>query len=184
MAYSLSKSMLGRDLITCAGLLFVAALMSACGDNDTGPTPIVTQSTIALMSPTPASGSTLTPAGTPPGTFFTRGSGEFGVTVTITAGQDLPFAQLAVFLLTNTNTSGYCGQNLPDWPTWRPFARGQTVTLTVTGFQVFSLPCEVTGIRAVFNTRDDLHQGGVPPANFIIADTTLPVVYHLRPGGS
>jgi hypothetical protein len=174
-----------RDLIACAaGLLFVAALTTACGGNDTSPTPIVTPSTIALTSPTPAPGSTLTPAGTPPGTFFTRGSGQFGVTVTITAGQDLPFAQLAVFLLTTSNADGYCGQNLPDWPTWRPFARGQTVTYTVTGFQVFSLPCEVTGIRAVFNTRDDLHLGGVPPANFIVADTTLPVVYHLRLSGS
>jgi hypothetical protein len=54
----------------------------------------------------------------------------------------------------------------------------------VTGFQVFSLPCEVTGIRAVFNTREDLHFGGVPPPNFIVAETTLPVVYHLRLGGS
>jgi hypothetical protein len=177
--------MLGRDLIArAAGLLFVT-LTLACSGNDTSPTPIVTPSTtIVLMSPTPAPGSTLTPAGTPPGTFFTRGSGQFGVTATITAGQDLPFAQLAVFLLTTTNADGYCGQNLPDWPTWRPLARGQTITVTVTGFQVFSLPCEVTGIRAVFNTRDDLHFGGVPPANFIVADTTLPVVYHLRPGGS
>jgi hypothetical protein len=172
-----------RDFIACAaGLLFVAALTPACGGSDASPTPTVTPSTIALTSPTPAPGSTLTPAGTPPGTFFTRGSGQFGVTVTITAGQDLAFAQLAVFLLTTANADGYCGQNLPDWPTWRPFARGQAVTYTVTGFQVFSLPCEVTGVRAVFNTRDDLHLGGVPPANFIVADTTLPVVYHLRPG--
>jgi hypothetical protein len=180
-----SKSMPGRDLFACAApLLFVAVLTPACGGNGTGPTPIGTQSTITLMSTTPAQGSTLTPTGTLPGTFFARGSGEFGVTVTITAGQDLPFAQLAVFLLTTTNASGYCGQNLPDWPTWRPFARGRTVTYTVTGFQVFSLPCEVTGIRAVFNTREDLHLGGVPPASFIVADTTLPVVYHLRSSGS
>jgi hypothetical protein len=176
--------MLARDLIACAaGPFFVAALMSACGSNETSPTPIVTQSTVTLTAPTPAPGSTLTPAGTPPGTFFMRGSGQFGVTVTITAGQDLPFAQLAVFLLTTTNPNGYCGSNLPDWPTWRPFARGQTVTFTVTGFQVFALPCEVTGIRAIFNTRDDLHQLSVPPAN-LVAETTLPVVYHLRPSGS
>jgi hypothetical protein len=51
---------------------------------------------------------------------------------------------------------------------------------TVTGFQVFRLPCEVTGIRAVFNTRDDLSLGGLPPANQIIADSTLAVIYHLR----
>jgi hypothetical protein len=82
------------------------------------------------------------------------------------------------------NAVAYCGQNLPDWPTWRPFARGQTVTYAVTGFQVFSLPCEVTGIRAVFNTRDDVNLGGIPPTNFIVADTTLPVVYHLRAAGS
>jgi hypothetical protein len=173
------------NFIACgAGLLFVAALTQGCGGNSASPSPIVTPSTIALTSPTPAPGSTLTPAGTPPGAFFTRGSGQFGVTVTITAGQDLPFAQLALFLLTNANADGYCGQNLPDWPTWRPFMRGQTMTYTVTGFQVFSLPCEVTGIRAVFNTRDDVHVGGVPPANFIIADATLPVVYHLRLSGS
>jgi hypothetical protein len=176
--------MLGRDSIACAaGLPFVAALL-ACGGSDATPTAIVMPTTIALMSPTPAPGSTLTPIGTPPGTFFMRGSGQFGVTVRITAGQELPFAQLALFLLTNSNEDGYCGQNLPDWPTWRPFARGQTVTYTVTGFQVFSLPCEVTGIRAVLNTRDDLHSGGVPPANLIVADTTLPVVYHLRASGS
>jgi hypothetical protein len=177
--------MLGRDLTACtAGLLFVAALMPGCSRDDTSPTPVPTATTIVLSSPMPAPGSTLTPIGTPPGTFFTRGSGQFGVTVTITAGQDLPFAQLALFLLTTTNPGGYCGSNLPDWPTWRPFKRGQTVTLTVTGFQVFALPCEVSGIRAVFNTREDLHQLSVPPANFIVAETTLPVVYHLRLGGS
>ncbi len=171
-------------LLVRVAVCAAAAVACACSGNDASPTPIVTPSTIALTAPTPASGSTLSPIGTPPGTFFTRGSGQFGVTVTITAGQDLPFAQLAVFLLTSGNADGFCGQNLPDWPTWRPFARGQTVTYTVTGFQVFSLPCEVNGIRAVFNTRDDLHLGGIPPASFVVADTTLPVVYHLRPAGS
>jgi hypothetical protein len=55
--------------------------------------------------------------------------------------------------------------------------------VTVTGFQVFTLPCEVTGLRAILNTREDLHQGGVPPTSLIVADTTLPVVYHLRASG-
>jgi len=49
MAYSQGVaavwSMLGRDLMArAAGLLFVAALMSACGSNDTSPTLIATQS--------------------------------------------------------------------------------------------------------------------------------------------
>jgi hypothetical protein len=141
-------------------------------------------STIALTAPIAAPGSTLTPTGTPPGTFFSRGSGQFGITVTLTSGQDLPFAQLALFLLTSGNPDGYCGQNLPDWPTWRPLMRGQTITYTVTGFQVFTLPCEVSGIRAILNTRDDVHVGGIPPSSLIVADTTLPVVYHLRAGSS
>jgi hypothetical protein len=56
-----------------------------------------------------------------------------------------------VFLATTSNADGYCRQNLPDWPTWRPIARGQTVIYTVTGSQVFSLPCEVTGSRKLEN---------------------------------
>src|SRR4051794_13357264 len=101
--------MRARDYVSCAaGLLCVALTSGACGGNDASPTPIVTSSTITLASPTPAPGSTLTPTGTPPGTFLTRGSGQFGVTVTITAGQDLAFAQLAVFLLTTGNADGYC----------------------------------------------------------------------------
>src|SRR5262249_32975944 len=97
--------MLARDVaVSAVGLTLAAALTTAGSGTGSGgntsPTPVVMPSTIALSAPTPASGSTLTPVGTPPGTFFARGSGQFGVTVTITSGQDLPFAQLAVFLLT------------------------------------------------------------------------------------
>ena len=162
-------------------LVSVALLTAACGSDATMPsTPSTAVTSLVISSSTPASGSTLAPAGTPPGTFFTRGSGQFGVTISITNGSALPFAQLAVFLLTSGNADGYCGQNLPDWPTWRPLAAGQTITYTVSGFQVFTLPCEVSGIRAILNTRDDTHLGGIPPANLIVADSTLPVVYHLR----
>jgi hypothetical protein len=161
-------------------LLLASLSIPGCSGKDEGPTGPSPPARIVITSSTPASGSTLTPPGTPPGAFFNRGSGQFGVTITVTGGQELPFAQLAVFLLTS-DESTYCGQNLPDWPTWRPFARGQTVTYTVTGFQVFRLPCEVTGIRAIFNTRESLNLGGIPPVSQIVADATLPVVYHLRP---
>ena len=167
-------------------ILWAAALTGvlgavSCSDDKTAtaPTQPSAPASITISASTPAPGSTLTPIGTPPGAFFQRGSGAFGVTISVTGGAELPFAQLAVFLMTADPTSP-CGQNNPDWPNWKPFARGQTVTYTVTGFQVFRLPCEVTGIRAIFNTRDDLHLGGIPPANLIVADTTLPVVYHLR----
>ena len=171
-----------RGSASVIALVSLALLTAACGNDDMTPSaPSTAVTSLLISSPTPASGSTLTPTGTPPGTFFTRGSGQFGVTISITNGSALPFAQLAVFLLTAGNADGYCGQNLPDWPTWRPLAAGQSVTYTVTGFQVFTLPCEVTGIRAVLNTRDDTHLGGIPPTNFIVADSTMPVVYHLRP---
>ncbi|MGH9139992.1 MAG: hypothetical protein ACRD2I_02490 [Vicinamibacterales bacterium] len=153
-------------------------LAAGCSD-DKSPTMPSAPASITISGSTPAPGSTLTPIGTPPGTFFQRGSGAFGVTISVTGGAELPFAQLAVFLATSDPVSP-CGQNLPDWPTWQPFAKGQTINYTVTGFQVFRLPCEVTGIRAIFNTRTDVHLGGIPPADQIVADTTLPVVYHLR----
>jgi hypothetical protein len=166
--------------VAAIALVCLALLTAACGSDDAMPSSPSMPASLVISSSTPVSGSTLTPAGTPPGTFFTRGSGQFGVTISVTNGTALPFAQLAVFLLTTGNADGYCGQNLPDWPTWRPLPAGQTTTYTVSGFQVFTLPCEVTGIRAILNTRDDIHLGGVPPANFIVADSTLPVVYHLR----
>jgi len=172
-----------RALITilwAAALTGVLAAVSCSDDKTaTAPTQPSAPASITISASTPAPGSTLTPIGTPPGAFFQRGSGAFGVTISVTGGAELPFAQLAVFLMTADPTSP-CGQNNPDWPNWKPFARGQTVTYTVTGFQVFRLPCEVTEIRAIFNTRDDLHLGGIPPANLIVADTTFPVVYHLR----
>jgi hypothetical protein len=164
---------------TVVGCLLASLSIPGCSGNDNGPSAPSSAASIVISSSAPASGSTLAPGGTPPGAFFQRETGTFGVTISVTAAQQLSFAQLAVFLLTSDD-AGYCGQNLPDWPTWRPFAAGQTVTYTVTGFQVFRLPCEVTGIRAVFNTRDDLHLGGIPPASQIVADTTMPVIYHLR----
>jgi len=169
------------ELMRCVAALAVLALIAGgCDSKDSAPSAPSTPASVVISGSTPASGATLSPIGKVPGTFFNRGSGQFGVTISVTSGSALPFAQLAVFLQTTSNPDGYCGQNLPDWPTWRPLAGGQTVTYTVTGFQVFTLPCEVTGIRAVLNTRDDLHVGGVPPSNFIVADATLPVVYHLR----
>jgi hypothetical protein len=163
-----------------ATLAVVALLAGGCDSKDSTPSTPSTAASVVISGSTPASGTALSPVGTPPGTFFNRGSGQFGVTISVTSGSALPFAQLAVFLQTTSNPDGYCGQNLPDWPTWRPFAGGQTVTYTITGFQVFTLPCEVTGIRAILNTREDTHFGGIPPANLIVAETTLPVIYHLR----
>src|SRR5436309_202860 len=92
-------------LIETAAIVSVALLTCGCGSDDTNPVVPSPPASLVISSSTPASGSTLMPIGTPPGTFFTRGSGQFGVTISITAGQELPFAQLAVFLMTADPTS-------------------------------------------------------------------------------
>ena len=127
----------------------------------------------------PLAGSTIVvPVGTPPGAFFVRGTNQFPVTVAFSSSAEHAFARLNVYLMTGDIS---CGQNLPDSPTWSPFPKGQSVTYTVTGFQVFSLPCNVTAIRAVLQTRTDVHNNAPPLASEIVADATMADTYHLVP---
>ncbi len=78
-----------------------------------------------------------------------------------------------------SGSDSYCGQNLPDAPTWAPFLKGQTAIATITGFQVFRLPCDVTGIRAFLHTRNP---GLLTPpiATDTVAEGSMTVSYHLR----
>ena len=113
------------------------------------------QSTLTIAPPAPASGSTIhVTVGAPPGLFIPRGSGQLSIPITVTSAREVPWAQLYVYLMTGPNANDYCGQNLPDAPTWAPFLKGQTVTMTISGFQVARLPCEVTGLRAFLHTRN------------------------------
>ena len=155
-------------------MAFVGLLSTACADS-IGPTPM--QSTLTLATPSPASGATIAVTGTPPGAFITRGSGRLSIPITVTSAREVPWAQLYVYLMSGSDT--YCGQNLPDAPTWAPFLKGQTATMTITGFQVFRLPCDVTGIRAFLHTRNT---GLLTPpiATDTVADGSMSVVYHLQ----
>ena len=159
--------------IALAGLL-----SSACGDS-TGPTPM--QSNLAIASPSPASGSTIhVTVGAPPGLFIPRGSGQLSVPITVTSAREVPWAQLNVYLMTGSDPQSYCGQNMPDSPTWGPFEKGQTVSVTITGFQVFRLPCDVTEIRAYLHTRNN--GLGIPPTTSeTVANGSMTVSYHLQP---
>jgi hypothetical protein len=160
--------------IRAAILLCLATLhWSACSKSDTSPTPV---SMMTIAQQPPAGSTIVVPVGTPPGAFFTRGTNQFPVTVTFSSGAKQPFARLNVYLMTGDIT---CGQNLPDSPTWSPFEAGQSVTYTVTGFQIFSLPCNVTAIRAVLQTRTDLHNNLPPTASEIVADATVATTYRL-----
>jgi hypothetical protein len=103
--------MLVSRILWIAGLLGV--LVAAGCSDDKMPTQPSTAASITISGSTPAPGSTSAPPGTPPGAFFARGSGAFGVTIAVTGGAELPFAQLAGFLMTADPTSP-CGQNNPD----------------------------------------------------------------------
>jgi hypothetical protein len=128
---------------------------------------------VTITNIAPASGSVITPSrGTPPGVFVDRGSGKLTVTVAVQSIRESSFAQLYVFLL--TAGGNYCGQNLPDMPTWQPLRPALPEQVTITGFQVFQVPCEVVGIRAMLHTRT----GGAlfpPSADQTIAETTMPI---------
>ena len=159
------------------GLLFACLVMFAVGcSGTTNPTPI---SNITFGQPSPASGSTILTTGTPPGAFIPRGSGRLSVPLTITSGRDVPWAQLYVYLLSPDFSLGYCGQNLPDAPTWGPFEKGQTVSVTITGFQVYPASCNVTGFRAILHSRNN----GLlipPTASETVAEATLTASYVIR----
>ena len=65
------------------------------------------------------------------------------VGLTLSSAREVPFGQVNVYLLTGA-----------DSPQWQPLPSGWTTTLTVSGFQVFRLPCAVTGVRVMFHTRN------------------------------
>jgi hypothetical protein len=130
-----------------ASMTLIAATFTGCG-SPTEPSPVLTIST-----PTPAPGSVIPITAIGIQSFIARGSGVFSVPITVTSDRDVPWAQLYVYLYRGTERMEYCGQNLPDAPTWGPFAKGQTASVTISGWQL-SGPCEVTSIRAWLHTRN------------------------------
>ena len=133
-------------------VVFLILLVAAC--DDASPTsPSDSAGSLKIGAITPASGGTVTTTGALPGAMIVRGSGQLSIPITVSAGRELPWAQLSVYLMTADGT--YCGQNMPDAPTWGPFRRNDTATVTITGFQVGRLPCAVTGVRAYLHTRNN-----------------------------
>ena len=163
-----------RAQITAVAL---AALFCGTCSDSAGPSTL--QPTLVISPPSPPAGSTIQVTGTAPGAFIPRGSGKLSVPISVTVGRDLPWAQMYVYLMTGPNANDYCGQNLPDAPTWTPFPKGQMATMTITGFQVFRLPCEVTSLAVYLHT----HNGNFPPPLPVdtVASASLAVNYHLVP---
>jgi hypothetical protein len=130
--------------------VFLTLFVVACDEDP--PTSPSGQSRLTFGAIAPAAGGSVTTTGALPGAMIVRGSGQVSIPITVSAGRELPWAQLSVYLMTADGT--YCGQNLPDSPTWGPFRANDTATVTITGFQVYRLPCSVTGVHAYLHTRN------------------------------
>lgn len=156
------------SLVLCG----VGSLAGAgCGDSGTSPSDT---STLTIGTPTPAATAAL-PVITATGGLLARGSGQLSIPISLSAGREVPWAQLSVYLL---SADGYCAQNLPDAPTWGPLRRGQRESVVISGFQVFRDRCEVTGIRAMLHLRNN----GLltpPTASETIAEATRSVSWTL-----
>jgi hypothetical protein len=164
-------------------LACAAMLGAGCAENagPTAPTPPGPGASLTVTRPVPAPGATVVVReGQPPGAFIPRGSGDLRVDLLIESHRTVPWAQLNVYLAAPDGL--FCGQNLPDSPGWRPLRAGDRVSVSVTGFQIFRLPCHVTTIRAVLHTRDNPHLNTpIQPAE-TLAVVTAPGDYQLLPG--
>jgi hypothetical protein len=164
-------------------VLALAALAWGCGrSSDNAPNP-TTVSSVAFTTVSPPSGSVILlpqsyPYILPGGIVIPPGSGHLSAGLRLFSGQHVPGAQLSVYLL-SAEPDGYCGQNSPDSPTWESVIPGWTTTVTVSGFRVYHLPCDVTGLRAMLH----IQRNGLltPPApSETIAEATFPVTFRIE----
>jgi hypothetical protein len=132
-------------------VLAVSLVLTAC-DSPSAPS---VAGRLTIATPTPPPGSVIPATQNGSQYFIARGSGLFSIPITIQSDRDVPWAQLSVYLYDGTGGMDYCGQNLPDAPTWGPFSKGQTASVTISGFQISRVPCRVTSIRAWLHTRNN-----------------------------
>ena len=115
----------------------------------------------------------------PGGVVLPRGSNHVAVKVTaVSAHEVAQWTQLRAYLLTGGTDSEFCGMSDPDSPTWSRLPAGWTTTYTVTGFRVYRLPCDVTGIRVMLHTRNDGRTAPPSPSE-TIAEATFPIRFRL-----
>ncbi|MET0555191.1 MAG: hypothetical protein ABW221_19265 [Vicinamibacteria bacterium] len=161
-------------------LVALALLAAACNDA-TGPTSEVRTSLVAGMNPAQSGVVTLSPQGQlfPRVGLILPGTNLVQVDVTTTLARAEPYAQLDLYLL--TADGNYCGQNTPDAPEFRNLPAGWTERRTVSGFDVYRLPCQVTGVRAILHRRPRSTGLLFPPsADQIIVEATAPAQLLLR----
>jgi hypothetical protein len=138
---------------------------------------------ISFGATSPPAGSTVTvpaewPYNVPGGVVIPRGSALISLPLSVASGRAVPWAQLSVYLVADQPGS-FCGLNDPDAPTWGGLPAGWSTTYTVSGFQVYRLPCEVVEVRAVLHTRNNGLRTLPTPAE-TVAEAVLPLRLHLR----
>lgn len=164
-----------------AAALCLAASSLSCGSPST-PDPSVSSRVVVEAASPSSGGAVIVPSIYP---YFDLGgvvlppqSGLISVRANLSTASAVEYGQLNVYLLTGGTNTEYCGQNLPDSPTWRLLPAGWSSTVTVTGFQVFRVPCTVTGMRVMFHTRGG--GLGIPPQpTETIAEATFPVNFQI-----
>jgi hypothetical protein len=163
------KSVLAVLIVTAA------AASAACGE--TSPSP--ENNRIAFQAPAPPPGATIQTGTTQfGGAFIERGSGKLSIPVTIEAGTDERIARL--FIYAKDASGATCAQNLPDTPDLSPLKHGTVQSITVTGFQVYRLPCDVESFRAVLHRRESRNLNTELTAAEIITEAMLTARYSVR----
>ena len=140
-------------------LILSALLAIGCDKSPTEPSDSP-KNALTIISTSPAAGATVTlPPSyifiTPGGLVVPPGSGHLSANINLSVANDVPWAQLNVYLLTGGMNNEYCGQNSPDAPTWQFLKRGWSSSVNITGFRIYRLPCDVTGIRAILHMRNN-----------------------------
>ena len=139
---------------------------------------------LTINAATPAAGATVTIPPqyqffVPGGVVLPPGSGLMSVSIAMSSAVNVPWAQLNVYLLTGGSNNQYCGQNINDSPTWQFLTPGWTTTVSVTGFRVFQLPCDVTGFRAMLHMRNSGNLTPPSPSE-TVAEATVSTNLHLQ----
>jgi hypothetical protein len=164
--------------------VLIALLAAGCGQTSTAPDTSAAVSSVVVNAIAPSAGATVVvpaayPYIIPGGVVLPRGSSLVSAGVTLTSAHEVAqWTQLRVYLLTDGSDSELCGMSDPDSPTWGRLPAGWTTTYTVTGFRVYRLPCDVTGLRIMLHTRND-GRTAPPTESETVAQVTVPLQFRL-----
>lgn len=171
-----------RRKSTGAAICAVVALsLLSCGSPNAPSDPVAASKVVIDASASTTGGAVVIPStytyNEIGGVVLPLQSGLLSARVTLSLARAATFGQVSIYLLNSGSSTEYCGQNSPDSPTWRNLPAGWTTTYTITGFQVYRLPCAVTGLRVLFHSRDNPNLLLPPQGAEVIAETTLPTSF-------